>query len=182
MRTCRLLMRLPRGRLDLLQLRAPDGGDYPRGVPGLGDGFFAVGRAVADVARGYAGAAALGTSLGGYTALRAAVLTGLRAGVSLSGRFTALSTNGGERGAMAYDPLCGCTRAARTALIAYYARRHAVDAAHARRLAAMHPPVQLRGVDGRGDHNVMVAMLPSGAFDGLLEEVLRLCREGGAAD
>ena len=175
----RLLLRLPARRFDMLRLRAHDGIDYPHGVPGFGDGFGGTCRAIADLAAGYAGAAAIGSSLGAYTALRAAIAARLQFGIALSGRFSALKWAMRRQGMRSFDPLCACIPGPGPALRAYYSADHARDARHAKMLATMRPDIELRGLPGMQDHNVVPRMITDGSFDELLKEIAQVAVRKG---
>ena len=170
----RLLSRLPEGRFDVLWLRTEDGFDYPHGVPGYADDFAGVCRRIAAMAPGYAGVGSLGGSLGGYSALRAAVLAGMAAGVSLSGRFSSIRWWKDRPDAPSFDPLCGSVRPSGAALTAYFSEDHEGDARHAARLAAMHPAARLVPLRTH-QHNVLAHILAAGMFDELFEGLYRTC-------
>lgn len=180
--TTRLLMRLPVGRFDVLWLWPADDMDYPTGVPGFGNSFLNVCNNLQKLLPGYGGVAALGGSLGGFAALRAALLLDLPAGVSLSGRFSALRWKIGRSDTPDFDPLCGCLRPARTSLTAYYSANHAQDAAQAAKLAALNPRVRLIPRETH-NHNVLAQMLADGTFDGAFERIYEsaMMRGRGAA-
>ncbi len=168
MATPRLLMRLPRGRFDLLRLRHADLLDYPHGVPGFAGSFAALFHRIAALAKGYDAVATLGGSLGGYSALRAAVLLRARHGISLAGRFSDIKWMKAGPPVPGFDPLCTCTPSAGTTLYAFYPTEHRRDARNAEALKLMHPTVQLRPLEAH-DHNVLAPMVADGSFDRLIQ-------------
>lgn len=174
MPSVQFLRRLPPGRCDLLRLRAAEGVDFQSGVPGLGDSLAATCRVIGDLLAGYAGGAALGGSLGGFAALRAAVLLGLDAGIALSGRFNELHRLAGASVGAAFDPMCGCMAPRATLLTAFAGADHALDLRHAAMLSAMHPAVRVVRVEGAHDHNIAAQMVADGSFNALLDDILGL--------
>ena len=170
--TARFLVRLPRDRFDVLWLQTPDGYDYPHGVPGFGDSFAGVCRSIAAIMPGYAGAAAIGGSLGGYSALRAAVLLDMGVGISLSGRFSSVRWLKGKPATPAFDPLCACAPPTRAALSAYYSVDHEGDARNAALLAAMRPSVKQVPLRTHR-HNVLAHIVADGRFDPIFEGIYR---------
>jgi len=167
----RLLARLPARRFDVLRLRADNEGEYPRGVPGIGGSFRAVCDALRQRAADYAGAAAVGTSLGGFSALRAAVLGGLTVGLSLAGRFTKFDPELTAFDVAAYDPLCHCTPRPPAQLLAYFSGQNEIDTQNAAMLQAIVPNVELVPVNESGDHNVMAQLAGSGQLDRIFAEL-----------
>jgi hypothetical protein len=178
--TMRLLMRLPRGRFDVLWLWPADGADYPHGVPGFADSFAGVCDRVRGFTPGYGGVAAIGGSLGGYSALRAGLVLDLPVAVSLSGRFSSLMWAIDKPSAPAFDPLCACLGPRRTTLTAYYSADHPLDAVQADKLAAMNPSVQGVAMPTH-DHNVLAQLMADGGFDTVFEGIYRRAM-GQAAD
>jgi len=171
MPTSRLLARLPLGMFDVLRVRADSDGDYPCGVPGLGTNFFDLCTSIRELAAPYVGSAALGASLGGFAALRAAVMAEMQVAISLSGRFTLLRPQDRSTMVAAFDPLCGCMKAAAPRLIAFHAAAHKVDALHAQKLAAIAPRVHHVAVPDVENHNVVAQLTAVGALDQLFEDL-----------
>jgi hypothetical protein len=167
----RLLARLPERRFDVLWLRPHDEGEYPSGVPGIGTSFRAVCDALRQRAAGYAGAGALGASLGGLAALRAALLGNLGVGVSLGGRFTRFDPGLTAFDVASYDPLCGCSPRPPARLLAYFSEENMIDSRSAAMLQAMVPGVELMPVQNSGEHNVMVQLAGSGELDRIFTEL-----------
>jgi hypothetical protein len=175
--TARFLVRLPRDRFDVLWLQTAEGYDYPHGVPGFGDSFVGVCRSIAAMAPAYAGVAAIGGSLGGFSALRAAVLLDMGAGISLSGRFSGIRWWSGKPDAPSFDPLCACAPPSGAALTSYYSADHEGDALNAAKLAAMRPDVQLVPLRTHR-HNVLAHIVADGQFDPIFEGVYRTSARG----
>ncbi len=175
--TARFLVRLPRDRFDVLWLQTLEGYDYPHGVPGFGDSFAGVCRSIAALAPAYAGVAAIGGSLGGFSALRAAILLDMGVGISLSGRFSSIRWWQGKPDAPSFDPLCGCAPPSRAALLAYYSADHEGDSLNAERLAAMRPRVQLVPLRTHR-HNVLAHIVADGRFDPIFEGVFETAARG----
>lgn len=167
----RMLLRLPLGGFDVLRLRPAEECDYPHGVPGLGEDFPTVCRAIATLGAGYGGMAAMGGSLGGFAALRAAIVLRMTAGVSLSGGFNAIKWSLGRPSRPAFDPLCACMPRPETLLRAYAARNHAHDVLHGKMLRMMRPSVELIRSSTGTDHNVLAYMVTDGTIDALLQEI-----------
>jgi hypothetical protein len=168
---CRMLARLPLGKFDILKLRPEIEGEYPRGVPGIGDSFLAVCQHIRTLAAEYGGGATLGTSLGGFAALRAARLSGLGIGVSLSGRFTLFRPDVTALDVPAFDPLCPCTRAAESRLDAYFSAENRVDTQNGAMLRTMLPGVRLQPVKNSQIHNVVAQLTATGGFDRIIQDI-----------
>lgn len=175
----RLLARLPAQRFDVLRLRADQEGEYPCGVPGIGDSFFAVCEALRQRAAAYAGTVAIGTSLGGFSALRAAVLAGLPVGLSLAGRFTKFDPEATALDVAAYDPLCPCTPRPACRILAYFSVQNEIDTLNAEMLRTMYPNAELFPVTDSEDHNVMAQLAATGQLDRLFAELDGMARSRG---
>lgn len=178
----RLLLQLPFGRFDVLRLRAADDRDYTHGVPGFAHDWPGLAARLRLEVRGYAAAATIGASLGGFAALRAALLADLPLGISLSGRFSVLDWLRGARRVPDFDPLCACLRPRRTQLVACFAADHQQDSLDAARIAQVRPGTRLLAVQDVRDHNVVSRMIVDGSLDALLAELAALAPAAAPAE
>ncbi len=118
---------------DVLLLRDGARTHYRRGCAGYADSFPALVERVAGLASGYAGCCAMGTSMGGLTAIRLALQIPGARGVSVGGRAAAdIARLFQDRFAgLAFDPLCACLPEASRDLVFL----HGGDNVHDRRVA-----------------------------------------------
>lgn len=177
----RMLARLPPKAFDVLRLRPDIKGEYPRGVPGIGGNFLEVCAYIRGMVPDYAGGAALGTSLGGFAALRGARLAGLGVGISLSGRFTLFRPEITAMDVASFDPLCACSRAANPTLIAYYSADNQTDTLNGAMLKTIYPAARLKPVKDSKIHNVVAQLTATGEFDTILAQLQTLGARDPAA-
>ena len=139
---------------------------------GIWDGHTALAglaRAAAPVTRSYADVIALGTSAGGFPAVRFAKLAGLRRGLSFGGRAIddTLRILRGQPTASAYDPLCACDVRAGTEAIFSFSALHPEDSMAALR-ANWCANAHLVPLAGRRDHSTLWLIAGMGRLNDLL--------------
>jgi hypothetical protein len=153
-----LLQHLP-ADADCLLLTDPDQMHYRTG-PGR---LSAIAPAVAALAANVPFALALGTSSGGFPALRLARMAGLARGVAVGGRRfdDSLRLMRGRMPPPAYDTLCPCGGGVGTGLIALHGARHPQDGAAAAWLAAT-TGAAVAAIPGTGRHDLLWAWAEAG--------------------
>ncbi len=155
---------------DLLILYDPQRNHFRSGI---WDGTLALSDLVAvaaPVIGAYGDAISLGTSGGGFPALRFAKQSGLRRGLSFGGRQIddTLGLMRGQAAPPAFDPLCACDRRTGTEAALIYAALNAHDSAAAR-CAAVAANSHLIPLADRVDHGVLWALQRMGQLPALLD-------------
>lgn len=151
------LQALPARHFDVLLLSDPNADHFAGGLAGFADDLPGLVGAVARAVEPgrYRRHMALGASMGGFPAIRYAIIAGADRAVALSG-LPAWQVNRLQsgRGTEAYDPICPCTRARCPDIRAVHAARNRKDREAAALLAARCGArvVPVRGLD---DHNVV---------------------------
>lgn len=154
---CRLLTRIPSG-LDVLFVRRLKGGDYRSGVPGFGNGFMESCHGMEKVITTgqYQGVGCLGTSMGGFWAIRAAMNLRANVGVSLSGRYfpqrLAISRYGEDSEVDSINPL---QLDQSTRLYCFFGDKAMNDVRDAERFRSRVPSVSLVPLKGHTEHNTL---------------------------
>ena len=168
-----LLQFIPSSRFDIVVLQDSGLAHYARGIPPYAHSFPALLRGL-DVDLGFSAYEALytcGSSMGGFPALRAGILTNARRAVSLGGRLAwhvrRLQGDGGSV-LPAFDPLCECMRRKDTDLVCVYGADHEVDRDHAERLSRAYPARRLP-IRGVGSHNTIFELAKAGRLQGFLD-------------
>ncbi len=168
-----VLQNLPIERTDLVLLRESTRSHYDAGVAGYAATLpDLAGRLRRDLEpRRYRSLVTLGTSMGGFPALRAGLMMGADAAIAIGGRsiWHVDRLSAPNRAPItAFDPLCPCGPG-ETRLICVYAAKNAEDIKSADAVAAMRP-VDRFAFD-TADHNVLLALWRQGSLRTALSDL-----------
>lgn len=168
------LQALPARDFDVLILSDPNADHFAGGLPGFAEDLPGLVRAVARTVEPgrYRRHVALGASMGGFPAIRYAILAGADRAVALSG-LPAWQINRLQVGrhTEAYDPICRCTRSRCPDIRAVHAARNAKDRAAAALLAAR-TGAKVMAARGLDDHNIVAPQWWRGRLRRFLAEHL----------
>lgn len=172
-----ILQRLPSERYDLALIEDVSRDNFLNGIEGYAGNTLDLAKAlVRDLdPRAYIRTFCCGVSLGGFAALRAAIVIRADRGISVGGRFPwhphRLRVKAGKT-VPAFDPLCDCNREFQGELISVYSDNE-TDRNHAERLAAT-LDVNSIPIRQTADHNVFHALLQRGELDALFGRLFDL--------
>jgi hypothetical protein len=170
-----ILQQLPAQRFDVLAVTDKSKAHYLQGIVGYAPHFVGLcERLHADTGmNAYRNVYCLGTSMGGFCALRAGVVLKARRAVSIGGRFPwhIQRLEGDDVEVPAFEILCSCVDPGPCELICCYSTGFQPDAEAARGLAATFP-VRLKPVEGHEEHNFIHPFLLNGRLSPFLGELL----------
>ena len=151
---------LPDRAMDVVFLSANGRNHYRQGVVGLGDNLLAVAASLRDrfPIGEYSRLEVLGTSGGGFAALRLANMMQADNGVAVGGNYPFdMLRLGGLAAAKisAFDPLCCCVAPKAKRMICAFARGSEVDALNAHNAARCCPNIKLYPVEGQTKHGFL---------------------------
>lgn len=173
--TAVVLEALPAGQCDFVLLSDPTRRHFLNGIGGYAESALELARRLSRDLRfdSYRAVYSVGVSAGGMSALRCAMATGARRGISVCGRFPTFARRlrNGETIA-AFDPLCGCIAPPACELVCAYGN-HPEDVAAVGRLRSVLTirEIAYPGLDG---HNLFSELQKLGMFRSFLASVLDL--------
>jgi hypothetical protein len=180
-----ILQQLPAHRFEVLAVADKTNAHYLQGIDGYASDFVGL----CERLRGEIGMVAyrnvycLGTSMGGFCALRAGVLLKARRAVSIGGRFPwhiqRLESDDVE--VPAFELLCSCVEPGTCEFVCCYSAGFQPDAEAARSLSATFR-ICLRPVEGHDGHNFIHPILMDGRLSAFLGELFDFNPEPPRAD
>ena len=168
---------LPARAMDVVFLSANGRNHYRHGVVGSGDNLLAVAASLRErfAISEYSRLDVLGTSGGGFAALRLANMLQADNGVAVGGNYPFdMLRLGGLAAAKisAFDPLCSCVAPKAKRLICAFAPGSQVDASNAHNAAISCPSIKLYPVEGQTGHAFLHILYRNRQLERFLELML----------
>lgn len=157
---CRILSLLPPDRFDVLFLRRNAPSDYRNGIPGVADGMRATCESIAHhfPRENYTGVGCFGFCMGGFWALRAAMMLRADIGVSVSGRFSRKSGAQTDYDQMVDPVSLFSEESLNPRLFSFYGDKTPLVGENARLFQSAYPSVELHPIPDTKEKSVYPVM------------------------